>query len=348
MAGGTLPAVAVSGAWWTNVGGWHASTASGECLSAGWGAEFTHASAGLVHFKRLEVGREHPGPAAARRPYGRRQRRCPRATGHGMAVLLAFLAAACASRSETAPPLPSSEPVEARVHVVERGDTLYGIAWRHGVDYREIAAANGIGPPYLIMPGQRLELPAAVRPSAAGRPKTGASRDEPSRQPPERPETTESAARAGAAIRTERDARDDPEVAEPQPTEVPVGTAAPGRWRWPVPDEPVHGFGAESKFVVYQLDDGAAVRSATGGVVVYAGPGLGGYAHLVIVKADDRHLLAYAVNVPPKVAEGALVRTGDLVARLAGGRDARRFRFEARDGGKPVDPARLIGIGSAR
>ena len=268
----------------------------------------------------------------------------PRAVGHGIAVLLAFLAAACANRPETAPPVQSGEPVEAKVHVVERGDTLYGIAWRHGVDYREIAAANGIGPPYLIRPGQRLELPAPGRASTAEHPNNAASREEVPRPAPERPEATESPV---APFRAERDGRD-PDVAEPPRRYDPVGTSAPGRGHWPVPDEPVRGFDAESKFVVYQPEDGAAVWSATGGVVVYAGPGLGGYAHLVIVKADDRHLLAYAVNVPPTVAEGAVVRPGDLIARLAGGRDARRFRFEVRDRGKPVDPARLIRTDPAR
>ncbi|KFL36873.1 M23 family metallopeptidase, partial [Arenimonas donghaensis] len=43
---------------------------------------------------------------------------------------------------------------------VKRGDTLYGIAFRHGLDYREVAALNRIGPPYTIYPGQRLRLQA--------------------------------------------------------------------------------------------------------------------------------------------------------------------------------------------
>lgn len=259
-------------------------------------------------------------------------------TWYGLAVLLPLLAAACASRPETAPPVPSGKPADAAIHVVERGDTLYGIAWRHGLNYREIAAVNGIGPPYLIRPGQRLKLPS----SKAGRPKKDASRENP--PGPKRPETTEPAARRGIPARTEPDVRN-PQAALPPTT---VDSAAADQWRWPVPDEPVRGFDTESKSVLYQLGDGAAVRSATGGVVVYAGPGLGGYAHLVIVKADDRHLVAYGVNVPPAVTMGTAMRPGDLVARVAGSRDARRLRFEARDRGVPVDPSRLIGTDPAR
>jgi lipoprotein NlpD len=41
---------------------------------------------------------------------------------------------------------------------VEAGDTLYGIAWRHDMDHRDLARLNEIPPPYRIQPGQRLIL----------------------------------------------------------------------------------------------------------------------------------------------------------------------------------------------
>ena len=43
-------------------------------------------------------------------------------------------------------------------YVVGRGDTLFGIAFRHGLDYREVARRNQIAPPYTIYPGQTLRL----------------------------------------------------------------------------------------------------------------------------------------------------------------------------------------------
>jgi lipoprotein NlpD len=43
-------------------------------------------------------------------------------------------------------------------YVVARGDTLYSIAFRHGMDYRALAERNNIGPPYIIHPGQVLRL----------------------------------------------------------------------------------------------------------------------------------------------------------------------------------------------
>ena len=44
------------------------------------------------------------------------------------------------------------------VHVVRQGETLYSIAWRHGVDYRDLAAWNSIRRGYVIYPGQELQL----------------------------------------------------------------------------------------------------------------------------------------------------------------------------------------------
>lgn len=44
------------------------------------------------------------------------------------------------------------------VHIVVRGDSLHSIAWQHGLNYRQLAAANGISAPYTIYPGQRLNL----------------------------------------------------------------------------------------------------------------------------------------------------------------------------------------------
>lgn len=41
-------------------------------------------------------------------------------------------------------------------YTVQEGDTLYAIAFRLGADYRLLARANDIAPPYLIYPGQTL------------------------------------------------------------------------------------------------------------------------------------------------------------------------------------------------
>ncbi|MBF8269765.1 MAG: hypothetical protein HW386_1474, partial [Gammaproteobacteria bacterium] len=42
--------------------------------------------------------------------------------------------------------------------MVQKGDTLFSIAWRYGEDYKEVALWNGIRPPYVIYPGQVIRL----------------------------------------------------------------------------------------------------------------------------------------------------------------------------------------------
>ena len=126
----------------------------------------------------------------------------------------------------------------------------------------------------------------------------------------------------------------------PRPSIPP--TVAAGAWRRPVAAKPKRNFGGGSKGQDYVLPAGTPIRSATSGVVVYAGPGLGGFRHLIIVKASERHLVAYGVNVRPALKEGDAVGMGDTVARTGTSPTAREFHFEVRDGGKEIDPERLI------
>ena len=43
-------------------------------------------------------------------------------------------------------------------HLVREGETLYSIAWRYGLDYRELANANSISSPHTIYPGQKIDV----------------------------------------------------------------------------------------------------------------------------------------------------------------------------------------------
>jgi lipoprotein NlpD len=67
---------------------------------------------------------------------------------------------------------------DAETYVVRANDTLYSIAWRHDLDYRELARLNHIGADYRIQVGQSLllrsssgaSLPAPAQPSLAPAP----------------------------------------------------------------------------------------------------------------------------------------------------------------------------------
>ncbi len=55
-------------------------------------------------------------------------------------------------------PAPTRTPIPGGSYVVVKSDTLYSIAFRKGVDFRDLAQWNGIVAPYTIWPGQRLSL----------------------------------------------------------------------------------------------------------------------------------------------------------------------------------------------
>lgn len=71
---------------------------------------------------------------------------------------------ACPEQSQRAQ---SSEPPQALVHIVQRGETLYSIAQRYGLTVDGIAHANGIPDPRQIYVGQRLIIPGGERGNSA-------------------------------------------------------------------------------------------------------------------------------------------------------------------------------------
>lgn len=51
------------------------------------------------------------------------------------------------------------EKPQPKVYVVKKGDTVYKIAKKYGLDWRELAGYNHLGNPDLIYPGERLFIP---------------------------------------------------------------------------------------------------------------------------------------------------------------------------------------------
>jgi len=252
-----------------------------------------------------------------------------------MALLAAALAlAACASStvhptgSATSAPPRVSTPKYGATASVNRGDTLYGIAFRNGIDVRDLASWNGIGPPYTIYPGQRLLLyPKGAKPTTPSKPVAttpGAPR-------PTAPRPTTGTSVTGMPV---------PPAPRPVPPTAPV--ASPIAWTWPAAGNLLSSFVAGEptrQGMDIAGDNGAPVRAAGDGVVVYSGAGLVGYGELIIVKHNDAWLSAYGHNRKRLVNEGQLVKAGQQIAEMGHTGAARdMLHFEIRYNGKPVDP----------
>ena len=75
------------------------------------------------------------------------------------------------ARPELAAQLPerqSTATTKARVYTVKRGDTLWGVARKHGVTVPALASANGLSADSQLAAGARLEIPGAGRGAPPG------------------------------------------------------------------------------------------------------------------------------------------------------------------------------------
>ncbi|HEU0195927.1 MAG TPA: peptidoglycan DD-metalloendopeptidase family protein [Nevskiaceae bacterium] len=203
--------------------------------------------------------------------------------------------------------------------VVARGDTLYSIAFRNGLDYRQLAAWNDIGPSYTIYPGERLRL---TPPSGSTAPRRTV------RQP-----------QARHARRVQR--------ANPRPVVAPPPVALPARvtgWQWPAQGSVLHHFDLpRQQGIDIRGQYGSNVVAAAAGQVVYSGDALKGYGQLIIIKHSDDYLSAYGFNSRLLVSEGQQVTAGQLIAQMGEGPgQVAELHFEIRYKGQPVDPLKFL------
>jgi len=226
------------------------------------------------------------------------------------------------SRSSGRVAVSKSKPTFGETYVVNKGDTLYSIAFRNNLDYHELADWNGIGRDYAIRVGQvlRLTAPGAATASA----------------PSPAPSPAASSSAAGKAATPPRKP-----VTEPP---LPSGFVGVGSWEWPTRGKVARGFdNGGSKGLDIAGDVGQIVVASRGGRVVYSGAALKGYGELIIIKHDDQYLSAYGYNRKRLVAEGEDVGPGQPIAELGIGPEQKPLlHFEIRDRGRPIDPRSFL------
>jgi len=236
-----------------------------------------------------------------------------------------------------------------RYYVVRPGDTLYSIAWEAGRDYHQVAAWNDLAPPYLIRPGQRLQLFPPQTPAAgpiSGEEYVVAKGDT----------LSSIAARAGVHYRELARWNDlrSPYVIHPgqrlrlsppapaRAARAPAAEAGgPVSWRWPAKGTLIARFAPEdgSKGIAIAGDEGQPIYAAADGRVVYQGSGLRGYGQLIIIKHNADFLSAYAHCAETFVQEGNAIRAGQRIAAMGStGTNRVKLYFEIRRRGTPVDP----------
>jgi lipoprotein NlpD len=267
-----------------------------------------------------------------------------------------------------AKPAPAARPAAAPIvassngrHAVQRGETLYAIAFANNLDYRDVASWNRLDSADLIRVGQVLRLtppPGAVEIRPLDDTPLPSAR--PLAEPPllREPQAVSLAyseadwARVSSSVTPPTPAS--ATVAKPPsesvqvpavPAAAPASAAASGDaaiddWLWPAEGSLAGRFGAAGgKGIDIVGARNAPVKAVASGKVVYSGSGLRGYGRLLIVKHAGEYLSAYAHNEAILVKEGDSVTAGQPIARM-GDSDAERVKlhFEIRRYGKPLDP----------
>lgn len=253
------------------------------------------------------------------------------------------------SRSSTYEPSSRAQVSHASSYRVSKGDTLYSIAFRHGVDFRDVARWNGIAAPYTIWPGQQLVLraptssrvPAPIVARAAPPPRAPAAAVKAPVRPPVAPASSRTVADAVPVAGVPASVPAPPPPAPPTP--APGGTRSAGgvNWRWPADGRLIKGFQSGDAIPGIEIAGaaGSPVRAAGDGVVVYSGNGLVGYGELIIVKHNDDFLSAYGHNRKRLVKEGQRVSAGQQIAEMgATGASRDELQFQIRRNGNPVNP----------
>lgn len=219
------------------------------------------------------------------------------------AICFSALLAACGSGSKA--PITSAggsgATSTAGTYVVQRGDTLYSIARRHGTTVANLSNLNRITDPSQLEVGQRLRVSSATAASSA-------------------PAT---AVRAPAANAQPGRAAD----------------AAAIAWAWPVRGNIINQFSNTTRGIDIAGTIGTPVNAAADGTVSYVGNGLRGLGNLVLVTHSNGFITAYAHNSRINVQTNERVKRGQKIAEL-GDSDTTspRLHFQIRRNGTPVNP----------
>ncbi len=249
---------------------------------------------------------------------------------------------------------------ESELRTVVHGDTLYSIAWESGRDYHDLAAWNGLAPPYTIVLGQQIRLyplpnnmalPTPPPTASVGAKKTGQSPAASTSKPLKSAKKTVATRTAKTGIKPPKPASTAAVIAKSSKP-VPKGgrasrltAVAKSGWVWPASGKVLKNFdeNGAGKGLDIGGSKGQPIQAAAAGRVVYQGSGLRGYGQLIIVKHNDEYLSAYAHNDRIYVKEGDTVKRGQKIAAMGdSGADHVMLHFEIRRNGKPVDPLKYL------
>lgn len=253
-------------------------------------------------------------------------------------------------------------PSNAYVHVVEGGESLYTIARRYDVTAQAILSANGSFSPDKLFVGQKLVIPGRPDLLSQRAPQVASVGDDVTSSPVVTPAASPQKqvaaitdpsllksnvqpkpAVVSAAAQTLQTAAVQP--SKPAPVLQEPAMSGADKFRWPISGKVITSF-ANSKGTGINIEapEGAAIRAAENGTVIYVGSGVEGYGNLILIRHANGYVSAYAHLKAMSVAKGDVVNRGDTIgaAGMTGSVTRPQLHFELRKGATPVDPVPML------
>ena len=220
-------------------------------------------------------------------------------------------------------------------HVVQSGDTLYRIAWRYGRGLKELAAANNIDSPYLIVPGQKINLE-----------KSPSYKEKSLKKKETKQFTKNNVTKSKESVNERKNVTEHKKYKNFKNI----------KWKWPHLGPIIAKYysrssgnldglaqGVPNKGIDISGQLGDPIFAAADGEVVYAGNGLLGYGNLVIINHNEHYLSAYAHSRKILVKEGQIIKIGQKIAEMGSSESQQvKLHFEIRRDGQPVDPLKYL------
>ncbi|MDU2224519.1 MULTISPECIES: murein hydrolase activator NlpD [Haemophilus] len=265
---------------------------------------------------------------------------------------------------------------KGNTYKVNKGDTMFLIAYLTGMDVKDLASMNNMKEPYSLSVGQTLKISncstktvtttVPVKTTAPAAPAA-----------PAEPEVTYTPGANGTQIgsdgtvigpiksgvatggaSTPAFTNNTPSTPVTMTTQVETTNNTPVNanvvapvasnvaWQWPTQGNVIQGFSNSdggNKGIDISGSRGQSVKAAASGRIVYAGNALRGYGNLIIIKHNDDFLSAYAHNDKILVSDQQEVKAGQEIAKMGStGTNAVKLHFEIRYKGKSVDPVRYL------
>ena len=262
---------------------------------------------------------------------------------------------------------------KGNTYKVNKGDTMFLIAYLTGMDVKDLASMNNMKEPYSLSVGQTLKISncstktitttvpvKTTAPAAPAEPEVtytpGANGTQIGSDGTVIGPIKSGVATGGAS--TPAFTNNTPSTPVTTTTQVETTNNTPVNanvvapvasnvaWQWPTQGNVIQGFSNSdggNKGIDISGSRGQAVKAAASGRVVYAGNALRGYGNLIIIKHNDDFLSAYAHNDKILVSDQQEVKAGQEIAKMGStGTNAVKLHFEIRYKGKSVDPVRYL------